>query len=151
AHLGAAPRPPGRRPRRRQAVRPGRPAQPGKTPMKVIDRGDAARVTTHYGPDHLVISEHPVLRRFWYAACFAADVSAAPTARTVLGTRLVLWRPSPDAPVSVALDRCAHRDAPLSKGWVANCRLVCAYHGWEWDARGKTRRIPQFPGSPRPT
>ena len=120
--------------------------------MTVLDQGDAAfRVTTHHGPDHLVISEHPVLRRFWYAACFAADVTTEPVARTVLGTPLVLWRPAFDRPVSVALDRCAHRDAPLSKGWVANCHLVCAYHGWEWDARGQTKRIPQFPDSPHPT
>ena len=76
--------------------------------MTMLDQGDAAfRVTTHHGPDHLVISEHPVLRRFWYAACFAADVTTEPVARTVLGTPLVLWRPAPDKPASVALDRCA--------------------------------------------
>ena len=39
-----------------------------------------------------MISEHPVLRRFWYAACFSADVTTGPVARTVLGTKLVLWR-----------------------------------------------------------
>lgn len=109
------------------------------------------RLTRHDGPDHLVISEHPVLRRFWYAACLAHNVSAEPLAVTVLGTPLVLWRPSPRAPVSVALDRCAHRDAPLSRGWIANCHLVCPYHGWEWDAAGRTQRIPQFPDAPHPT
>jgi phenylpropionate dioxygenase-like ring-hydroxylating dioxygenase large terminal subunit len=111
----------------------------------------AARVTTHDGPDHLVISEHPVLRRFWYAACFATDVTDAPLARTVLGTDLVIWRATPDAPASVALDRCAHRDAPLSRGTVKDCHLVCPYHGWEWDRHGQTQRIPQFPEAPHPT
>lgn len=115
-----------------------------------LDSGPA-RVTRHDGPDYLVISDHPVLRRFWYAACFGTDVTTAPVARTVLGTRLVLWRPTPDAAVSVALDQCAHRDAPLSRGWVAGCHLVCAYHGWEWDSGGKTKRIPQFPAAPHPT
>ena len=52
------------------------------------------RVTRHHGPEYLVISQHPVLRRFWYAACFARDLTTAPVARTVLGTRLVLWRPA---------------------------------------------------------
>ncbi len=118
-------------------------------PSSLADPGE--RVTHHDGPEYLVISQHPVLRRFWYVACFAKDLTAAPVARTVLGTRLVLWRPAPDAPASVALDRCAHRDAPLSRGWVANCHLVCPYHGWEWDAAGKTRRIPQFPEAPHPT
>jgi phenylpropionate dioxygenase-like ring-hydroxylating dioxygenase large terminal subunit len=111
---------------------------------------DMGRVTRHDGPEHLIISEHPVLRRFWYAACFAGDVTDTPVARTVLGTRLVLWRPTPESPVSAAHDVCAHRDAPLSKGWISNCHLVCPYHGWEWDGDGHTRRIPQFPEAPHP-
>ncbi|HEY3717914.1 MAG TPA: aromatic ring-hydroxylating dioxygenase subunit alpha [Jatrophihabitantaceae bacterium] len=109
------------------------------------------RPTHHDGPDHLVISEHPILRRFWYAVCFSPDVTTAPLARTVLGTALVIWRPTPASPVSVALDRCAHRDAPLSRGWIADCHLVCSYHGWEWDGAGQTQRIPQFPEAPHPT
>ncbi|WP_432842820.1 Rieske 2Fe-2S domain-containing protein [Dactylosporangium sp. CA-092794] len=102
-------------------------------------------------PEHLVISEHPVLRRFWYAVCFARDVTDAPVARTVLGTRLVVWRPTPGSPASAAHDLCAHRDAPLSRGWIRDCHLVCPYHGWEWDGAGRTRRIPQFPDAPHPT
>lgn len=113
--------------------------------------GTDARATTHHGPDHLVLSEHPVFRRFWYAACFADAVADGPVERTVLGQELVLWRPAPGGPVSVALNRCAHRDAPLSRGWVKDCHLVCPYHGWEWDAEGRTQRIPQFPTAPHPT
>jgi phenylpropionate dioxygenase-like ring-hydroxylating dioxygenase large terminal subunit len=115
------------------------------------DPAEAARRTRHVGPQTLVLSEHPVFRRFWYAACFADLVGDEPVARRVLGTDLVLWRPEPGAPVSAAHDRCAHRDAPLSAGWVSDCHLVCPYHGWEWDAEGRTQRIPQFPDSPHPT
>ncbi|HEY1823949.1 MAG TPA: hypothetical protein VGG83_28915, partial [Trebonia sp.] len=63
-------------------------------PSSLDDR--AERVTRHDGPDYLVISEHPLLRRFWYAACFSADVTTEPVARTVLGTKLVLWRAARD-------------------------------------------------------
>ncbi|WP_375501302.1 Rieske 2Fe-2S domain-containing protein [uncultured Jatrophihabitans sp.] len=101
--------------------------------------------------DVLVLSEHPIFRRFWYAVGFSAGVDGRPVARRVLGTGLVLWRPRPDGPVSVARDRCAHRDAPLSRGWVKDYLLVCPYHGWEWDADGSTQRIPQFPAAPLPT
>jgi phenylpropionate dioxygenase-like ring-hydroxylating dioxygenase large terminal subunit len=118
-------------------------------PNSVVDA--STRVTRHEGPDYLVISEQPVLRRFWYVACFARDLTSSPLARTVLGTPLVLWRPSPHAPARVAVDRCPHRDAPLSRGWVSDCHLVCPYHGWEWDEAGRTRRIPQFPDAPHPT
>jgi phenylpropionate dioxygenase-like ring-hydroxylating dioxygenase large terminal subunit len=102
-------------------------------------------------PEHLVLSEQPIFRRFWYAAAFSAAVTDMPVKRTVLGVDLVLWKPSPGSGVSVALDRCAHRDAPLSGGWITNCHLVCPYHGWEWDAAGQTKRIPQFPDAPHPT
>lgn len=111
----------------------------------------AERETTHHGPEHLVLSAHPVFRRFWYAVCFTDAVGDAPLQRTVLGQDLVVWRPAPGGPVSVAHDRCAHRDAPLSMGWVKDCHLVCPYHGWEWDAQGRTQRIPQFPDAPHPT
>jgi phenylpropionate dioxygenase-like ring-hydroxylating dioxygenase large terminal subunit len=111
----------------------------------------APRPTRHQGPETLVLSEHPLFRRFWYAACFADVVGNQPVARRILGVDLVLWRPYEGASVSVALDRCAHRDAPLSRGWIADCHLVCPYHGWEWDANGRTQRIPQFPDSPHPT
>lgn len=120
--------------------------------MTVTDAVDKVpRETAHHGPDHLVLSEHPLFRRFWYATCFADAVTDAPVERTVLGQELVIWRPVPGGPVSVAWNRCAHRDAPLSMGWVKDCRLVCPYHGWEWDAQGRTQRIPQFPAAPHPT
>lgn len=102
-------------------------------------------------PTTLVLSEHPVFKRFLYAVCFSRDVGDEPLARRLLGTDLVVWRSAPDAPVSVALDRCAHRDAPLSRGWLKGCHLVCPYHGWEWDRHGATQRIPQFPDARRPS
>ncbi|SNQ46057.1 Rieske (2Fe-2S) iron-sulfur domain protein [Frankia canadensis] len=122
------------------------------SPGPAVPPGDTgARITRHDGPDHLVISEHPVLRRFWYAVCFAGDLGGEPLARTVLGTPLVLWRASPGAAPSAALDRCPHREAPLSGGWITDCHLVCPYHGWQWDAAGQTRWVPQFPDAPLPT
>lgn len=99
------------------------------------------------GPTHLVLSEHPIFRRFWYSIGFSADFTAKPTKARVLSQDLVVWRPDENSPVSVAYDRCGHRDLPLTLGEVENCRLVCAYHGWEWDADGTTQRIPQFPQS----
>ncbi|GAA1705586.1 molybdenum cofactor-independent xanthine hydroxylase subunit HpxD [Microbacterium sediminicola] len=108
---------------------------------------ESFREARHEGPTHLVISEHPLFRRFWYAIGFSSEFEARPERRRVLSQDIVVWRPSEGAPVSVAYDRCGHRDAPLSLGEVVDCRLVCMYHGWEWDADGTTQRIPQFPDS----
>jgi phenylpropionate dioxygenase-like ring-hydroxylating dioxygenase large terminal subunit len=46
--------------------------------------------------------------------------------------------------VSVANDRCPHRDAALSGGWLDDGCLVCPYHGWEYDTDGVAVHIPQL-------
>jgi toluene monooxygenase system ferredoxin subunit len=33
------------------------------------------------------------------------------------------------------LDRCAHQGVRLSEGKLDGCMLVCAAHGWQYDAR----------------
>jgi phenylpropionate dioxygenase-like ring-hydroxylating dioxygenase large terminal subunit len=40
-------------------------------------------------------------------------------------------------------DRCCHRSARLSRGYCERGRLICGYHGWEYDERGKVVRLPQ--------
>ena len=47
------------------------------------------------------------------------------------------------------LDRCAHRNVPLSLGHVRNERLICAYHGWEYDGQGVCQRVPALCGVQR--
>ena len=39
-------------------------------------------------------------------------------------------------------DRCAHRQLKLSIGQVKGDRLVCDYHGWEYDTAGNLVHIP---------
>lgn len=86
----------------------------------------------------------PVWRQFWYPVAFTEDLGDAPVARTLLGIRLVLWL-GPEGQVVGAVDRCPHRDAPLSRGWTCDGRIVCPYHGWEYGAAGKVVHVPQTP------
>ena len=45
------------------------------------------------------------------------------------------------------INSCAHRLSKLTSATKGNqCRLKCQYHGWEYDAEGATRRIPDAPG-----
>ncbi|MGF1468468.1 MAG: Rieske 2Fe-2S domain-containing protein [Sandaracinaceae bacterium] len=87
----------------------------------------------------------------WYIACRADELGDRPLARTVLGLPLVLFRGEGGAPGAL-LDRCPHRNVPLSLGEVDDGLLRCAYHGWSFDHAGRCRRIPALVGDPdRPT
>jgi phenylpropionate dioxygenase-like ring-hydroxylating dioxygenase large terminal subunit len=66
----------------------------------------------------------------------------------VLGNPLALFRSSGGKPAAV-LDRCPHRNFPLSQGRVApSGALQCGYHGWQLDARGACVAVPGLIGEP---
>ena len=81
------------------------------------------------------------VRRAWYVACASPELDRAPLARTLLGTPLVLFR-GPEGKPAALLDRCAHRNAPLSAGRVVDQRLECLYHGWQFGPEGRCLKIP---------
>lgn len=85
------------------------------------------------------------VRDAWYVAARSAELGPAPIARTILDTPLVLFRDAAGAP-SALLDRCAHRNVPLSQGWCSAGHLVCAYHGWEYQGDGAVIRVPALSG-----
>jgi nitrite reductase/ring-hydroxylating ferredoxin subunit len=58
-----------------------------------------------------------------------------------LGERLVLWRDGTGTAVCMA-DRCPHRAAQLSLGWVRDDCLVCPFHGLRFDSFGRCVLIP---------
>jgi phenylpropionate dioxygenase-like ring-hydroxylating dioxygenase large terminal subunit len=53
----------------------------------------------------------------WYVACRTSELSEKPLAVTVLGAPLALFRGAGGRPGAV-LDRCPHRNFPLSQGRV---------------------------------
>lgn len=57
------------------------------------------------------------------------------------GRTIALFRTS-DGLLGAVENRCLHRSIKLSLGTVCGDRLVCAYHGWEYDAKGCVVRIP---------
>src|SRR5215207_36331 len=98
------------------------------------------------------------LSNFWYVACRSHELLRAPLARTLLGVPLVLFRDAQGRPATL-LDRCPHRNVPLSIGRVTQSGLLeCGYHGWQFegggscllvpglraDDDGKERRVPAF-------
>ena len=87
------------------------------------------------------------LGRYWYIACQSRELTGRPLQRTILGIPLVLFR-SATGPAAV-LDRCPHRNAPLSAGAVVDGTLRCGYHGWRFDGAGECVEVPSLCGEHR--
>ena len=82
------------------------------------------------------------LTRYWYVACWGRDLDPGDlVSKTILGMPLVLFR-SKDGHVGALLDRCPHRNVPLSEGRVVENNLECPYHGWQFDTAGTCRKVP---------
>ncbi|OUL32055.1 Rieske 2Fe-2S domain-containing protein [Nostoc sp. 106C] len=82
----------------------------------------------------------------WYPLSPIEDLDPKqPTPVTLLGLRLVIWKPKTSETYRVFLDRCPHRLAPLSEGRVdeQTGNLMCSYHGWQFDSQGICTQIPQ--------
>lgn len=88
------------------------------------------------------------LSEWWYVACESKELSPGPLQRTILGTPLVLFRDR-SGQASALLDRCPHRNVPLSLGRVSReGDLECAYHGWCFDGGGGCTKVPGLLGDP---
>ncbi len=82
-----------------------------------------------------------LLNQLWYAVEFSAHVTQQPQQITLMGQSIVLYRDNQGQIVALT-DRCAHRGAALSSGWVEDNCLRCPYHGWKYDAAGHCVEIP---------
>jgi phenylpropionate dioxygenase-like ring-hydroxylating dioxygenase large terminal subunit len=99
--------------------------------------------TSERSETRLESSLWPALRDYWHPVAYAAQLAEKPLARTLLDERLALFRID-GRPVCLR-DLCIHRGTPLSLGWVEDGEVVCAYHGWRYDASGACTRIPALP------
>jgi phenylpropionate dioxygenase-like ring-hydroxylating dioxygenase large terminal subunit len=84
---------------------------------------------------------------YWYVACLSEELGRRrPLGRTVCGVPLALFRDGTTGRPAAVLDRCPHRNVPLSLGRMTDGLLQCAYHGWRFDAAGSCRAIPGLCG-----
>ena len=76
--------------------------------------------------------------------CRVAKLEDGPKPFRILGQDIVIFLDEAGEPAALE-DRCCHRTAKLSKGWIKDGHIVCGYHGWEYDRTGKLVNVPQFP------
>ena len=79
---------------------------------------------------------------YWYAVEEVRRVAPGTVVEVVFWKRSIALFRSEDGSFHAVDNRCAHRQIKLSLGEVKGCRLVCAYHGWEYDEQGQCVEIP---------
>ena len=84
----------------------------------------------------------------WYVIAASRDVDAKPRSHLLGGLPLATFRDDTGQPAAL-LDRCAHRNAPLSLGTVVGRNIQCAYHGWQFDRLGECHEVPGLCGEAR--
>ena len=88
-----------------------------------------------------------VPRPAWYPACTSDELgNRRPLAIELMDAPLVVFRDGRGQP-GVLVDRCPHRNAPLSAGRVRDGTLECGYHGWRFDCAGACVAIPGIGGA----
>ena len=81
----------------------------------------------------------------WYIVGRSRDLGRAPKPVLLNGVPLVTFRDGGGRSVAL-LDRCAHRNAPLSAGRIVEGNIECHYHGWQFDGRGACKAVPGLCG-----
>ncbi len=84
------------------------------------------------------------LCHYWYVACTQKELKSKPISRVIMDEHLVLYRGKNDGQVHCLLDRCLHRNAMLSEGFIQGDNIICPYHGWEYNGLGKCQKIPSL-------
>lgn len=76
----------------------------------------------------------------WHPVATVRELRGRPLARRLMDTPLVVFR-GREGPV-VFIDRCPHRNAPLSAGRLRGGEIECRYHGWRFSGDGRCTLVP---------
>ena len=85
-----------------------------------------------------------MLRRYWHPVCLSANLKDIPLAVRILSEDLVAFRDGKGRPGLLGI-RCSHRLASLEYGQVREDGLMCSYHGWKYDVKGRCIEQPLEP------
>ena len=88
-------------------------------------------------------SKHSIFQNhaYWYIVAQSKALKMQPIRVMLFSKPLVLFRDD-QGEVHGLLDRCPHRNVPLSEGKVEGSHIQCPYHGWEFDGKGVCKHIP---------
>ena len=98
-------------------------------------------------PGQFATHATPLVRNCWYVAARSGEVGRTPMARKLLGTDVVLYRTEAGEPVAMR-NRCPHRSFPLARSQLVGDRLICGYHGMEFEPDGVCAHMPALSSTP---
>jgi phenylpropionate dioxygenase-like ring-hydroxylating dioxygenase large terminal subunit len=85
------------------------------------------------------------IARGWHPVAYERELRPGRPLRVrLMDQPIALFRTS--AGPAALIDRCPHRNVPLSGGKVCGDALVCPYHGWSFDASGRCVAVPGVRG-----
>ena len=90
-------------------------------------------------PNGMLQDNYP--RNMWWVAARSDEVTTKPMLRWLLETPVVLYRLEDETPAAL-YNRCPHRWAPLSEGHVTGNKIICPYHGMEFNTNGHCTKAP---------
>jgi phenylpropionate dioxygenase-like ring-hydroxylating dioxygenase large terminal subunit len=102
--------------------------------------------SAYASPDWFERERESVLLPAWHVVTTLSEIPKPGdfVTATLLGHPLIVH--NADGDPRCFINACAHRFSRLTGARRGNqCRLTCGYHGWEYDADGSTRRIPDAP------
>lgn len=79
---------------------------------------------------------------YWYAVEEVKRIKPETVHEVIFWKQSIALFRTKDGSFHAVENRCAHRQIKLSLGDVQGCRLVCAYHGWQYDDLGSCVEIP---------
>ncbi len=80
---------------------------------------------------------------YWYAVEQTHRIKPGTVVEVIFWKHSIALYRAVDGSFYALENRCAHRQVKLSLGEVQGCRLVCAYHGWQYDETGRRADMPQ--------
>ncbi|MFN8576939.1 MAG: Rieske 2Fe-2S domain-containing protein [Candidatus Sericytochromatia bacterium] len=82
-----------------------------------------------------------MLEDYWFVLCESKDVNKKPKSFKILSKDIAVYR-TKKGEVVAFIDKCPHRNIPVSDGKICNGNLVCPFHGWEFNSEGKCVKVP---------
>jgi nitrite reductase/ring-hydroxylating ferredoxin subunit len=81
----------------------------------------------------------------WYPAAWSHNLKAGTVIPVTIWRQAIALYRDTEGQVYAMENACPHKGVELHKGQVQGSRLVCPYHGWEFDNTGQCVNIPYFP------